>query len=133
MTYVHSKSGEVKERRGRIAVMMRVRGFYLDIQEWAHEDPFWAQWAVPSRITRGDGAGNHKIYKETTARMHQRVRERLPHLPLLIQTAERVHREAAACWKPLAPPRSTGSSSTAGRATCVARSSRWILASGPAS
>lgn len=28
--------------------------------------------------------------------MHQRVRERLPHLPLLIQTAERVHREAAA-------------------------------------
>jgi integrase len=95
VTYVHSKSGEVKERRGRIAVMMRVRGFYLDIQEWAHEDPFWAQWAVPSPITRGDGAGNHKIYKQTTARMHQRVRERLPHLPLLVQTAERVHREAA--------------------------------------
>ncbi|NEW75222.1 hypothetical protein [Streptomyces rhizosphaericus] len=96
VTYVHSKSGEVEERRGRIAVMMRVRGFYLDIQEWAHEDPFWAQWAVPSPITRGDGAGNHKIYKQTTARMHQRVRERLPHLPLLIQTAWRVHREAAA-------------------------------------
>lgn len=60
VTYVHSKSGEVNERRGRIAVMMRVRGFYLDIQEWAHEDPLWAQWAVPSPITRGDGAGNHR-------------------------------------------------------------------------
>ncbi|WP_234432677.1 tyrosine-type recombinase/integrase [Streptomyces sp. MUSC 125] len=95
VTYVHARSGEVKERRSRIDVMMRVRGFYLDIQEWAHEDPFWAQWAVPSPITRGDGAGNQKIYKQTTARMHQRVRDRLPHLPVLVQTAERVHREAA--------------------------------------
>nr|WP_199791219.1 site-specific integrase [Streptomyces sp. SID8381] len=28
--------------------------------------------------------------------MHQRVRERLPHLPVLLETAERVHREAVA-------------------------------------
>ncbi|MFI1910701.1 hypothetical protein ACH444_33075 [Streptomyces microflavus] len=42
VTYVN-KSGEVKERRSRIDVMMRVRGFYLDIQEWAHEDRFWVQ------------------------------------------------------------------------------------------
>ncbi|MBU3865052.1 hypothetical protein KN815_13500 [Streptomyces sp. 4503] len=53
--------GQVRERRSRIDVMMRVRGPYLDIQEWAHDDPFWAQWAAPSPITRGDGAGNHKI------------------------------------------------------------------------
>ncbi|MFD9951394.1 tyrosine-type recombinase/integrase [[Kitasatospora] papulosa] len=95
VTYVN-KSGEVRERRSRIDVMMRVRGFYLDIQEWAHDDPFWVPWAVPSPITRGDGAGNHKIYKQTTSRMHQRVRERLPHLPVLLETAERVHREAVA-------------------------------------
>ncbi|WP_243744854.1 hypothetical protein [Streptomyces hainanensis] len=70
--------------------------FYLDIQEWAHDDPFRVQWAVPSPITRGDGAGNHKIYQQTTSRMHQRVRERLPPLPVLLETAERVHREAVA-------------------------------------
>ncbi|MFI6728519.1 hypothetical protein [Streptomyces atratus] len=75
---------------------MRIRGFYLDIQEWAHEDPFWAQRAVPSPITRGDGAGNHKLIKQTTSRMHQQVRERLPYLAVLLETAERVHREAVA-------------------------------------
>ncbi|MEH0541537.1 site-specific integrase [Streptomyces sp. B21-105] len=75
---------------------MRVRGFYLDIQEWAHDDPFWAQWAVPSPITRGDGAGNHKIVAQVHSRMHQRVRERLPRLPVLLETAERVRSEAAA-------------------------------------
>ncbi|MEU3511001.1 site-specific integrase [Streptomyces longwoodensis] len=95
MTYT-DKSGQVRERRSRIDVMMRIRGFYLDIQEWAHEDPYWAQWAVPSPITRCDGAGNHKMIKQTTARMHQRVRERLPHLPVLVETAERVRREAVA-------------------------------------
>ncbi|MBC9731517.1 hypothetical protein [Streptomyces sp. TRM68367] len=95
MTYT-DKSGQARERRSRIDVMMRIRGFYLDIQEWAHEDPYWAQWAVPSPITRGDGVGNHKMVKQTTARMHQRVRERLPHLPVLVETAERVRREAVA-------------------------------------
>ncbi|MFJ4188228.1 tyrosine-type recombinase/integrase [Kitasatospora sp. NPDC089509] len=94
VTYT-DKSGQVRERRSRVDVMMRVRGFYPDIQEWAHDDPFWAQWAVPSPITRGDGAGNHKNIAQTHSRMHQRVRERLPHLPTLVETAERLHREAA--------------------------------------
>ncbi|WP_327047113.1 site-specific integrase [Microbispora sp. NBC_01189] len=95
-TYVHAKTGKIHERRSRITVMMRVRGFYLDIQEWAHDDPYWAQWAVPSPITRGDGAGQHKALAQTHARMHQRVRDRLPYLPLLVETAERVLRESAA-------------------------------------
>ncbi|QMU74326.1 site-specific integrase [Streptacidiphilus sp. P02-A3a] len=93
-TYVDAKTGEVKERNDRIRVMMRIRGFYLDIQEWAHEDPFWVPWAVPSPINRGDGAGNMKILAATQSRMHQRVRERLPHLPLLVETAERVHQQS---------------------------------------
>ncbi|MFC0429964.1 site-specific integrase [Kutzneria buriramensis] len=94
LTYV-DKAGNVRERRGRVDIMMRVRGFYLDIQEWAHEDPFWAPHAVPSPINRGDGAGGLKIVTQTQARMHQRVRERLPHLPVLVETAERVRHEAA--------------------------------------
>jgi integrase len=79
-----------------VDVMMRVRGFYLDIQEWAHEDAYWAEWAVPSPITRADSAGHHKAVAQTHARMHQRVRDRLPQLPLLVETAERALREAAA-------------------------------------
>lgn len=94
-TYV-DRGGHVHQRRHHIAVMMRIRGFYLDIQEWAHEDPFWAGYAVPSPIRRGDGAGNSKLLAQTTARMHQRVRDRLPHLHQLVETAERVHREAVA-------------------------------------
>ncbi len=96
LTTYTDKSSQVRERRSRIDVMMRIRGFYLDIQEWAHDDPFWAQWAVPSPITRGDGAGNHKIIAQVHSRMHQRVRERLHHLPVLVETAERVRRETAA-------------------------------------
>jgi integrase len=95
LTYVN-KSGEVVERRSRYDVMMRIRGFYLDIQEWAHEDPFWAQWACPSPIRRGDGAGNHKAVAQTQARMHQRVRERLPHLRHLVEAAERERDTTAA-------------------------------------
>ena len=90
------RSGHVHERRQHIAIMMRIRGFYLDIQEWAHEDPFWAAHAVPSPIRRADGAGGGKLLAQTTARMHQRVRDRLPHLHHLVDTAERVHREAVA-------------------------------------
>ncbi|BBJ47147.1 hypothetical protein SSPO_098650 [Streptomyces antimycoticus] len=69
LTYVN-KSGEVVERRSRYDVMMRIRGFYLDIQEWAHEDPFWAEWACPSPIRRGDGAGNLKAVAQTQAGPH---------------------------------------------------------------
>ncbi|MGW5564471.1 tyrosine-type recombinase/integrase [Streptomyces tendae] len=95
LTYVN-KSGEVVERRGRYDVMMRIRGFYLDIQEWAHEDPFWAPWACPSPIRRGDGAGQHKALAQTQARMHHRVRERLPHLGRLVEAAERERDQTAA-------------------------------------
>jgi len=66
-----------------------VRAFYLDIQEWALEDPAWAQWAVPSPVRRGEVTGQAKRRKKTTSEVHQRVRDRLPHLPTLIASAER--------------------------------------------
>jgi hypothetical protein len=37
-----------------------------------------------------------KAKKATTARMHQRVRDRLPQLPVLIDTAERLRDDHAA-------------------------------------
>jgi integrase len=87
--------GVTRPRRTRLTVFMKVRAFYLDIAEWALEDPSWVPWAVPSPIRRGDTAGYVKTRKQSTAEMHQRVRERLPHLPTLIDAAERYLATAA--------------------------------------
>ncbi|MFI6795436.1 hypothetical protein [Streptosporangium canum] len=81
-------------------------------------DAYWAQWAVPSAITRADSAGHHKTIAQTHARMHQRVRDRLPRLPLLVETAERVLRVAAAPLEAARATPSTRSSTTTGRTTC---------------
>lgn len=78
-----------RPRRDRIAVLMRVRAFYLDIQQWALEDPSWAPFAVPSPVRKADTEGYAKFKKGVTAAMHQRIRERLPQLPVLLDAAER--------------------------------------------
>jgi integrase len=84
-----------RERKGRLEILARVRTFYLDIQEWAHEDPSWTQWAVRSPVQRSETEGIAKRNRLRTAEVHQRIRERLPHLPVLVDTAER-HRDAQA-------------------------------------
>lgn len=84
-----TRGGVTRPRRNRLSVFMKVRAFYLDIAEWALEDPSWAPWAVPSPIRRGETTGYGKQRKKTTADMHQRVRERLPHLPTLVDAADR--------------------------------------------
>lgn len=89
---VHTKQGHTRPRQTRLEVLTQVRAFYLDIQEWAHRDPSWVAWAVPSPVRRGDTDGIIKARRQCTARMHQRVRERLPQLPVLVETAEQ-HRD----------------------------------------
>ncbi len=71
---------------------MVVRAFYLDIQEWALADPYWAPWAAPSPVHRMDTKGIEKAKRTRQARMHQRVRTRLPHLDRLVDSAND-HRE----------------------------------------
>ncbi|GAA0547419.1 tyrosine-type recombinase/integrase [Paractinoplanes ferrugineus] len=88
--------GTTRERRNYIDVLIRIRGFYLDLQEWALHDPSWAPWAVPSPIRKGDTAGLIKTRRKVIAEMHQRVRDRLPNLPVLVDTAERHRREHTA-------------------------------------
>ncbi len=88
---VRTKQGHIRPRQTRLEVLTQVRAFYLDIQEWAHRDPSWVAWAVPSPVRRGDTDGIIKARQQSTARMHQRVRERLPQLPLLVETAEQHH------------------------------------------
>ena len=75
---------------------MRVRAFYLDIQQWALEDPSWVPWAVPSPVRKNDTQGYEKARRKTVAAMHQRVRERLPHLPALADAAGRCLAETTA-------------------------------------
>ena len=69
--------------------LLRVRAFYLDIAQWAVEEPTrWGPWAVPCPI--GDAEiGRTKMRQHRKSRMDQRTRERLPVLPVLVRTAER--------------------------------------------
>lgn len=78
-------------REAWASVLTTVRAFYLDIAEWALEDPSWAAWAVPSPVRRSDTGGFTKVKKKARAKMHQRVRERLPRLPELVDTTEQHH------------------------------------------
>ena len=72
-----------------------VRGFYLDIAQWAMEDPArWGPWAAPCPIRAGE-IPRKKAAARRKSRMDQRTRERLPILPALI-TATSSQRKAAA-------------------------------------
>ena len=93
---IKNNDGTTRPRKDYLQILIRVRGFYLDLQEWALEDPSWAQWSVPSPVRRGETAGQMKIKKKTMAEMHQRTRDRLPRLPVLVDTAERHKAEQAA-------------------------------------
>lgn len=90
---VVAADGTVRPRKNVHAVLMRVRAFYLDIQQWALQDPSWVPWAVPSPVRKGDTIGYEKARRKTVAAMHQRVRERLPHLPALADAAQRCRAE----------------------------------------
>lgn len=78
-----------RPRRDYLQHLMQVRAFYLDIQEWALHDPTWAEHAVRCPINRAELKGVSKQRKQTIAAVHQRIRERLPQLPTLIDTAYR--------------------------------------------
>ena len=67
--------------------LIRVRALYLDIAQWAMEEPGrWAQWAVPSPVSDAE-INWAKERRRRKARMDQRTRERLPFLPVLTRTA----------------------------------------------
>jgi site-specific recombinase XerD len=93
-TYTAWRDGLVQRPDGTIrlnneAVLGTVRAFYLDIQQWAVEDPArWARWAAPCPISAA-------IYRQTRAskrrvneRTASRVRERQPLLPALVERVE---------------------------------------------
>lgn len=93
---VTTTDGDRRPRQDIYRILMRVRAFYLDIQQWALEDPSWVPWAVPSAVRKSDTQGYEKVKKKRQAAMHQRTRDRLPHLPVLADTAERCRAEVTA-------------------------------------
>ncbi|MGD0608593.1 MAG: site-specific integrase [Streptosporangiaceae bacterium] len=73
-----------------------VRAFYLDIAQWALDDPSrWARWAVPCPV-RPQEITSRKAAQHRKSRMDARTRERLPVLPALASALSRQRKDAAA-------------------------------------
>ncbi|WP_416210405.1 site-specific integrase, partial [Frankia sp. Cr1] len=74
--------------------VVTVRAFYLDITQWAADDPArWGPWVAPCPI-RDVEASHSKKRSHRKSRMDQRTREPLPVLPVLIATVD-AERKAA--------------------------------------
>jgi hypothetical protein len=82
-------AGETIPRISGRECLVKVRSFYLDLAQWALEDPArWAHWVAPSPVGR-NGIEHRKAKRQRKARMDARTRERLPVLPVLVATVER--------------------------------------------
>jgi Phage integrase family len=91
-------------RRDGRSVLTAVRAFYLDIAEWADDDPArWGPHAVRCPVTASE-ASHKKDRLQRKSRMDQRTRERLPILPALVARADA---ERAATAQRLAAAAST--------------------------
>ncbi len=74
----------VLARESGLNTLATVRAFYLDIAQWAMEDPAqWGPWAAPCPI-RGQEMARRKVHQQRKSRMDQRTRDRLPALPTLV-------------------------------------------------
>lgn len=84
------------ERFNHRDTLTQVRAFYLDIAQWALEEPGrWGPWVAPSPV-RADELEHRKLQRRRKARMDARTRERLPVLPILVRSVDQRRRDAAA-------------------------------------
>jgi len=71
------------ERLSYLDTLASVRAFYLDLAEWALEDPArWGRWVTPCPVSRQE-LSRRKAVRRRKARMDARTRDRLPLLPVL--------------------------------------------------
>lgn len=75
-------------RVDRFQILFAVRSFYLDVAQWAVEDPTWIAWVAPNPVRAEDVRGTQKFKRSRTARMHQRTRTLAPVLPHLVDSVE---------------------------------------------
>lgn len=72
---------QVSVRLDGRSVLSAVRAFYLDLAEWADDDPArWGPWAVRCPVSASD-VSHKKDRSRRKSRMDARTRERLPVLP----------------------------------------------------
>jgi integrase len=77
-------------------ILIKVRGFYLDIAQWAVEDPArWARWSVPCPIRAAD-VDRAKQRRRHKAAMDQRTRDQIPVLPRLVAAVDQRHAATSA-------------------------------------
>ena len=90
------KSVIMAERVGYRQCLTPVRALYLDLAQWAIEDPGrWARWAAPCPVSQEE-ISLRKFQRHRKARMDARTRERLPVLPVLVRTVGERRKNAAA-------------------------------------
>jgi hypothetical protein len=96
-----------------------VRAFYLDIAQWAAEDPArWGQWAAPCPVRASD-VQSRKERSHRKSRMDQRTRERLPAVPALTAAAARARSDAAALLHAARAARPGQQFTAAGQTLCL--------------
>ena len=84
------------ERLSYLDVLSSVRCFYLDLAEWALQDPArWGPWVAPSPVS-ADDLDRRKAVRRRKARMDARTRDRLPVLPVLVSAAGQWRKDALA-------------------------------------
>ncbi|MGB8941888.1 MAG: site-specific integrase [Streptomyces sp.] len=88
---------EFTQPRHNIAgIKSTVRAFYLDLIQWAMDEPErWGAWVVPCPISEAECSTKKNDLRQK-AESDQRTRERLPVLPTLVRVADRRLKEARA-------------------------------------
>jgi integrase len=82
-------------RNSAAGVLSTVRAFYLDIAQWALEEPArWGPWAAPCPVKPTE-LSIKKEKQAVKARMDQRTRQRLPVLPTLTRVANELRKTTA--------------------------------------
>lgn len=96
-TTADSAGGHVQVEAPRLTcrhTLAAVRAFYLDLAQWALEDPArWARWVAPSPVTKAD-INHRKERRHRKSRMDARTRERLPALPVLVRFVDQRRKDA---------------------------------------
>ncbi len=88
-TATGEKTAVAVDRIGYRQCLTPVRAFYLDLAQWALEDPArWGQWVAPCPIGEEE-INQRKAARHRKSRMDARTRQRLPVLPVLVAVGVR--------------------------------------------
>ncbi len=94
VTGTGAKAAVTVERISYRQCLTPVRALYLDLAQWAIEDPGrWAAWAVPCPVG-AEEINQRKAARHRKSRMDARTRERLPVLPVLVRAIDERRKNA---------------------------------------